>query len=161
MARRVSSAFLLLFSVLLAGCDHATKLAASLRLARARPVEIVPGWLSLRYAENRDTAFSLTSGWSADHKTFVLGIVSLAILCAVAALWWTRRTVGLAEQAAYAMILGGAAGNVADRLLRGYVIDFVHVRYWPVFNVADIAIVLGIGLLAVRSIRLSPDPAAR
>jgi signal peptidase II len=160
MARRISSAFLLLFSLLLAGCDHATKLVASYRLSGAGPVEIVPGWLSLRYAENRDTAFSLTRSWQFEHKTLLLGLVSLAVLGALGALWWKRRHEPLFEQAGYAMILGGAIGNVADRLFRGYVVDFVHLRYWPVFNVADVAVVLGIAVLALRSRSISAPRAA-
>jgi len=61
------------------------------------------------------------------------------------------RTASSTSRLAVALVAGGALGNLVDRLRFSYVVDFIHVRYWPVFNVADIAIVAGAGLLLIAS----------
>lgn len=64
-------------------------------------------------------------------------------------------------QAGWAFILGGAFGNLADRILRGYVVDFIHLKGWPIFNVADIAVVVGFGLMFLARVRRRrPTPPA-
>ncbi len=74
----------------------------------------------------------------------------------VAVAWLRRRArAGAAEHAAFAMIFAGAVGNVADRARRGFVVDFIHVEHWPVFNVADVAVVAGVLLLAIVTFRAS------
>jgi len=151
MARRLRG-LLLLFAVLLVGCDHATKLAAHTVL-QGRTVDVVPGVLDLRYAENHDTAFSLTHGLHSPYKAAFLTALAVLGVIAVALLWWRRRGTSRAQQVGYAMLLAGAVGNVADRLVRGFVIDFIHLSYWPVFNVADVLIVAGIVWLALWSYR--------
>jgi signal peptidase II len=55
--------------------------------------------------------------------------------------------------------LGGALGNLADRVARGYVVDFIHVEHWPVFNVADTWVTLGVALFVYASARAGPAPA--
>ena len=79
----------------------------------------------------------------------ILWGVELGLLLAVVQFWLTG---SLAAQAALGVALGGASGNLFDRLWRGGVVDFIDVGFWPVFNVADSAIVAG-ALLAVLSIR--------
>ncbi len=58
------------------------------------------------------------------------------------------------------LVLAGAIGNLADRLARGYVVDFIHVHHWPVWNVADAWVVLGVGALMIAAIRAAPPAAA-
>jgi signal peptidase II len=53
-------------------------------------------------------------------------------------------------------VLGGALGNMVDRIVRGYVVDFIHVKGWPIFNVADIAVVVGVGLMLLSRVRRRP-----
>jgi signal peptidase II len=67
--------------------------------------------------------------------------------------WWRRRRASTVEQTAYALIVAGAFGNALDRAFRGYVVDFIEIRHWPVFNVADVAIVAGAVLLAITMLR--------
>jgi signal peptidase II len=170
MTRTVQAAALrgalLLLVALLVGCDHATKLAAKAALEGATPLSIIPGLLDFEYAENRDTAFSLSRGWAHPAKAWLLLGLALLVLAAVLAVWWRRtapprharrglhlRKARPLEHAAFALIVGGAIGNVVDRAGHGYVVDFIHVHRWPVFNIADIAITLGallIGWTAVR-----------
>ncbi len=151
MTRRVACAFLLFVAVFLAGCDHATKVMAKTSLKGI--VTIVPGVFDLQYAENRDTAFSLLSRHGLGEHPLMLGLISSAVLVIVTAAWWRRRRAPFLEQLGYAAALGGALGNVTDRLFQGYVVDFMHLHRWPVFNVADMAVVAGVMLIAISSFR--------
>jgi signal peptidase II len=128
--------------------DRVTKLWAEAAL-RGRPsVVIIPHVLSLTYTTNSGGAFGLAqSAW----WIFALATigVSVAIILAAPRVRSTTTATGLG------LILGGALGNLTDRLfhgdvlLRGYVIDFIDIHIWPVFNLADSAIVLGALTLAV------------
>jgi signal peptidase II len=146
---------LILFTLALVGCDHATKMAAASALGRRGPVALVPGVLDLHYAENRDTAFSLLHSVHLPGKGAVLVAMSLLGLGAVVVAWWRRRSASTIEQAAYALLVAGALGNGLDRLRRGFVVDFIEIHHWPIFNVADIAVVAGAVLLAILSLRRS------
>lgn len=149
MAKRAAGWLLMFLTLGLVGCDHATKAAAQAALEHHRPLSVVPGLLDLRYAENRDTAFSLTRALHLPDKPLLLGLVSLLVLAGVLARWWQRRRAAQVEQLAYALIVAGALGNAIDRLARGYVVDFIEIHRWPVFNVADVAVVAGGLILAV------------
>jgi signal peptidase II len=135
------------------GCDHATKAVAQRALGHHPPVPIIPGALDLHYAENRDTAFSLSRVMHFPGKEALLVALAMTGLGAVAVAWWRRRRASTMEQVAYALIVAGAFGNAADRLVRGYVIDFIEIHRWPIFNVADVAIVVGVALLAIGNLR--------
>lgn len=124
-------------------CDQTTKAVAVHALGGGRIVSVVPGMLELRLAHNTGVAFSMMAGLGA----VAMALVQLAIVGAAAALWWRMRGAGARVHVAFGAILAGALANVVDRLARGAVVDFLHVRHWPIFNVADVAIVAGaIGL---------------
>jgi signal peptidase II len=161
MTRRLTCASLLGLSAALAGCDHATKHLASRELAGEKPVEIVPGLFDLRYTENHDTAFSLTRAWGTDAKPVVLAVLASTVLVALGLWWWKQRRGAPLEQVGYAFAVGGAIGNVADRIVRGYVIDFLHLELWPVFNVADVALVVGLGLVLIANRKRSGGDAGQ
>jgi signal peptidase II len=154
MAKRATRVLLLIFTAFLVGCDHATKLAVMMKLGGGDQIQIVPGALDLRYARNDDVAFSLFhhfgNGAPTFHRTALLIGVSLAVLAVVLTQWWKRRADPTrALHVGFALVVAGAAGNVIDRMMRGYVVDFIHVHMWPVFNVADVLIVAGTILLAL------------
>lgn len=152
MARTASRWLLLLTTLLLVGCDHATKVAAKDALGLGRVVTLIAGWLDLRYTENFDTAFSLTRAWHGPAKAVVLLGAAAATMVVLVAVAWSRRHRSTPhEHLAYALIFAGAIGNALDRVRCGYVIDFIHVHHWPVFNVADVLVVVGIALLALSS----------
>ncbi|MBK8213223.1 MAG: signal peptidase II [Myxococcales bacterium] len=161
MARRsLASLFVLLSLAGLVGCDHATKAAAVEKLASG-PVSLAPH-VDLVYAENHDVAFSILSHFHLTPRPFVLAIVPLLLTIALAVrLYQTRRGPRL-ERAAYVFLLAGALGNVIDRLARGFVVDFIRLPHWPVFNVADVLVVVGMVLLGAagyrRARRPDPDP---
>jgi signal peptidase II len=133
----------------LVGCDHATKLAAQAALRNRGPLPIVPGAVDLTYTENRDMAFSALSQLSLHPPAWVLAASTVAITLLVVLAWARRLRAAWPVQAGFAFICAGAIGNLVDRLAHGYVVDFVHVRFWPVFNVADALVVAGVGLLAL------------
>jgi signal peptidase II len=146
---KVSKVLPLAVVLLLVGCDHGTKHLAKAHLEGKSALELVPGVFDLRYTENTDTAFSLLGSWVGPHvrQPLLVG-VKLAVVSALVAFllarWSRLRNV---ERAGALMALAGGFGNLIDRFARGYVIDFLHLRHWPVFNVADIVITIGVALL--------------
>jgi signal peptidase II len=154
MTRRATRLLALLCLVGVIGCDHATKVTAKAALEGAQPLNLVSGVLDLRYAENRDTAFSALR-WLhiAGKEQLLLALASLGFVALLVA-WWRRRGAGRIEQAGYALVAAGAIGNIADRATRGYVVDFIHLAHWPIFNVADVAICVGAGLIALARARV-------
>lgn len=131
--------------LLMFGCDHASKRVAEATLADRGPVNLIRGLLDLRYAENHDTAFGLLHRFGIEPMPKLLLAVALFTSCVLAAVWYQRRArCTWMQHAGFALVLAGALGNVMDRALRGYVVDFIHVAHWPVFNVADILVVVGV-----------------
>jgi signal peptidase II len=152
MAQRLALTSLMIFVLALIGCDHATKVAAESRLSHSDPMALVPGVLELRYVENQDSAFSLTEKLSSRVKIPLLAVTSSLGLLAVGLLARKKlRGAGSLERIGLALLVAGAIANVVDRLRRGFVVDFIYVHHWPVFNVADILVVLGMALLAVQA----------
>jgi signal peptidase II len=151
------TACLVLLVALLSGCDHATKVAAQTALAGGGAARIYDGVLELRYAANDDTAFSVLRrlGITAHPSPILLVALASVALLGVAAAWLSRsrRDTPLVEHVGFAFVLAGALGNVVDRAVRGYVVDFIHVTHWPVFNVADVLVGMGIGLWALARLR--------
>lgn len=158
MARR-SAAFGLLFALGLLGCDVGTKELASRNLRGEEPVQVAGEVLQLRYAENRDVGFALLR--TIDEPTryqLLLACIPLVML-GLCVLWYRRRhEAPLLEHLAFGAFLAGAFGNYLDRLFRGFVVDFVALPHYPVFNVADIAIVIGVGLMLLSQRRPQPTP---
>jgi signal peptidase II len=147
MQRSPACALALLLSVAgLVGCDHATKLAAENALRDHPPVRLVPGVMDLTYTENHGVAFSALERLSLHPPAWALFVMALVATSALLAFWFRRRRAAWPEQAGFALLVAGALGNALDRVARGHVVDFIHVRFWPVFNVADILVVAG-GLL--------------
>ena len=126
---------------------------------------LIPGFVNIIHAENPGMAFSLLSTASAAVRSFVLIGLATAVLAVVVGMLW--RSVEIVERWALAMVLGGALGNLWDRMARGTVTDWVDVYYrdwhWATFNVADSAISVGAVILAVYLLvpRKSEASAAR
>lgn len=128
--------------------DQASKywIATTFRIGQSRP--IIPEVFHLTYVRNTGGAFGLFKGWV--PLLVIISLVAIFVILRIAIMQRTvspRRRLG---QVAISTILGGALGNLTDRLHLGYVIDFLDFRVWPVFNVADIAITVGVGLLIIE-----------
>jgi signal peptidase II len=132
------------------GLDRVTKILAESSLPGA-PIDLIPGAVTLRYTTNSGGAFSI--GQSAPW--FFVGVSAVvAIVILATAFRHTTRVVGVS----LGLVLGGALGNLTDRVirapgLRGPVVDFIDLHVWPVFNLADSAIVVGAILLAWVGLR--------
>jgi len=153
-ARRSRAALTLFVTALAAyGVDRITKMWAESTLPDG-PIDVVPGVLTLRFATNPGGAFSLgqRAPW------FFVGVTGVVVLIILATSFrHTSRIVG----ASLGLVLGGALGNLTDRALRGpglrgRVVDFIDFHVWPVFNLADSAIVIGAILLAVTGLKERP-----
>jgi signal peptidase II len=116
-------------------------------------VPLVDGLLSLSHVRNHGAAFGLLSDWNLPYQSLLLSLLSLAALGAIATYFVKLPDGARLPRLALALVLGGAVGNVIDRLRLGYVVDFVHVYFreyqWPDFNVADSAITIGVALLVI------------
>jgi len=126
--------------------DRITKLLVEDRLAGRPPVRLIPGVLDLNYTTNSGGAFGL--GRSAP-LVFAVATVVVALAIGVASLRLSRPSAAIA----LGLILGGALGNLTDRVVHGSgfsgsVTDFIDFQIWPVFNLADSAIVIGVIVLA-------------
>jgi signal peptidase II len=136
-------------SVVILILDQCTKLIADDLLSAHESVMLLP-FLALRKAYNYGAAFSFLGDASGWQRWFFIVLALLVI--AVLVVWLSRLPrEDLRARVALVLILGGAAGNVIDRLVYGYVIDFIDVFYgswhWPTFNIADSAISVGAFLL--------------
>ncbi|CAO5232741.1 signal peptidase II [Frankia sp. AgKG'84/4] len=150
-SRRPVVALAVTAAILLA-LDIVTKHIAVSELSGRGPVRIVPGILDLELTRNSGAAFSVAGG-----ATVILSLVALAVIAVV--VFTARRLGSVGWAAVLGALLGGALGNLVDRIfrapgpLRGHVVDFVHLHHWPIFNVADSAIVCGGVLAVVLSLR--------
>jgi signal peptidase II len=135
--------------------DLVSKLVAVRELAGREPVELLGGLLTLRLVRNPGAAFGMAQG-----LTVVLTVIAVVVVVAI--LRTARRLTSGAWAVALGMVLGGAVGNLADRLFRapapgrGHVVDFLELPRWPVFNLADSAIVLAAAAMVVLSLRGVP-----
>ncbi|MDP9242472.1 MAG: signal peptidase II [Actinomycetota bacterium] len=136
--------------------DRVSKWLVVSRLARRPPVEVIHGVLQLNYTQNSGGAFGLggSASWLFAGATIA---VSIAIVVLSARVHRSAVAVGMG------LVLGGGLGNLTDRVIRGEgfsgrVVDFIDLRVWPVFNVADACIVVGALLILFSSARRSDRP---
>jgi signal peptidase II len=143
----------ILFASSILVLDQATKWIVVARLSPDSIVPVIPGLFSLVLVENKGIAFGLLAGLSSSVAFALIILVSAAALGLVCYLLWKSEPSARRAPAALSFILGGAFGNLVDRIFRGSVVDFLdfYVRsyHWPAFNVADSAIVVGAGILAL------------
>ncbi|HXZ41434.1 MAG TPA: signal peptidase II [Terriglobales bacterium] len=143
-----------LIALLIVLLDRATKWIVAKDISLHDGIQIIPGFFRLTHVENRGAAFGLFADSPAQWKIAVLVLFSIVALVVVSALLWRNSHAMTTTGIGLALILGGAVGNLWDRLLTGRVVDFLLFyigRYqWPAFNVADSAIVCGAGLLVIE-----------
>ncbi len=133
--------------------DQGSKLAIAGSMQLYQSIPIMP-FFKLTYVHNTGAAFSFLSEAGGWQRWFFAGLA--LVISAVIAVWLTRlKKHETLLAVALALVLGGAVGNLIDRLAYGYVIDFLDVYYeswhWPAFNIADSAITLGVVLMLVES----------
>jgi signal peptidase II len=126
--------------------DQASKWLVRQSLELGRSIPVLPPVLYVTYVQNTGAAFGMFRG----HVTLFI-LLSVAVAAWIVAELRKRRGHGRATLLGLSLILGGAIGNVIDRLRFGYVVDFIDLRVWPVFNIADSAITIGVTLLLWQS----------
>ena len=145
MVRRLTGSVLTATVVLVA--DQLTKGLAETYLPRFQDgsVSIIGELLRLTYVANRGAAFGILQ-----DRTLFFVFIGLAVIGVIVVSYRYFPLNGFLLNLALGLQLGGAVGNLIDRVRYGYVVDFIDVAVWPVFNVADSAIVIGVGILAFR-----------
>lgn len=132
--------------------DQTTKAWAVRRLRFGDDLSVIPGFLNMAYAENTGVAFSMLDDHGSTGR-WGLSIVALIAGTLVIYFFWRTPRTDDRVMGALALLLAGIVGNVVDRIRLGFVVDFIDVQFgswhYPTFNVADMAIVAGAGLLII------------
>ncbi len=143
--------------------DRVTKAVIEARVSAFDVHPVIPGFFDIVHSQNRGVAFGLMNDSTSAWRTVVLIVFSAAALLLVAGLLWKASRLDRWTAAGLALVLGGAAGNLFDRILWGRVTDFLEFYigdlHWPTFNVADSCIVIGSGLLLLELLRPKRQPA--
>ena len=150
-----------LLTVAVFALDHITKWMVRTRMDLHDAIEVVPNYLRISSVRNSGVAFGLFADFQSTWKPYILAamaVVAVIVILIYSSRMPLNRTL---LQAALAITLGGIVGNFTDRVVHGFVVDFIEfhigeVFHWPTFNVADSAITIGIALLLVDSVR-HPD----
>jgi len=137
--------------------DRLTKWIIESRVSFSETYRVIPGFFDIVNSQNRGVAFGILNDSTSQWRTTLLVLASIAAVIVVSAVLWNARRIDRLFLWGLALILGGAAGNVFDRIVWGRVTDFllfyVGEYQWPAFNVADSAIVIGSGLLLLDQFR--------
>src|SRR5579864_5654454 len=154
MTRDSARAVHFLLSLLIVLLDRWSKRLVAAHIAMYSHIQVIPGFFRLTHTENTGAAFSLFADSSSHWKTTLLIAFSAVAMVIVTGLLWREIRTLTTTGVALSLILGGAIGNLWDRLARGRVVDFllfyIKQYQWPVFNLADSAIVVGAGLLVIE-----------
>ncbi len=150
--RRHTTWIVLVTAVLVLVIDQLSKAWAVSRLEGRPPIELLGTYLQLNFVRNPGAAFSLGGSSTIIVSLLAIGIVVVLLIRArgLGSVWWAVAMGGM---------VGGALGNLTDRVfrtpggLRGQVVDFIQIPYWPVFNVADMAVVCSAILMVVLAFR--------
>ncbi|NTU71744.1 MAG: signal peptidase II [Coriobacteriia bacterium] len=153
MLKRPGRLFLALSLVILV-LDQVAKWVVRSNMLEGRSIPLVPGALNLLFVQNVGAAFGLLPGF---QPVFIA--TSVFVLLIVAGFWFKTRPSHPLVVVALALVSAGALGNLIDRAVLGSVTDFLEFAFveFPVFNIADMAIVSGVALLALWIVFLMPD----
>jgi len=151
MTRKHPFRFLLITALVII-IDQATKIAARHFLTLHEPVQVIGDFFCLTLVQNHGAAFSMSLGSDVFNRIFFSSITFVMIFVI---LWMLKRSKHVLEQLSFSMIVGGAVGNLIDRLFVGSVTDFLDFDFfdftglerWPVFNIADSSIVVAVVIL--------------
>jgi signal peptidase II len=154
MTKTVARTVYLLIALIVVLLDRWTKYIVARRIVLYSHIQVIPGFFRITHTENTGAAFSLFADSNAPWKTDMLIAFSVLALVVVSVLLWKNHHAHILTGVGLSLILGGAIGNLWDRVVSGRVVDFLLFyigRYqWPVFNLADSAIVVGAALLVLE-----------
>ncbi len=138
--------------------DHLTKWLVAARMDLHDAIELIPNLLRFSYVQNSGVAFGLFARSQSVWKPYLLAamaVVAVAVILVYSSRMPSNRVL---LQVALAITMGGILGNFTDRVVHGFVVDFIEFHYkelfyWPTFNVADSAISIGIALLLIDTVK--------
>ena len=147
----------LVFVLLVIALDRFTKIWAVSHLYMNNNIVIIKGFFELSYLENRGAAWGILQ-----NQTIFLVVISLIIILGIVGFYIKYRPKSLMLRLSLSLIIGGALGNMYDRVFNKFVIDFIYFHYknvysFPTFNVADMSVVVGTFLLAIYILRNEKD----
>src|SRR5258707_6035529 len=149
-----------LIAVLVIALDRISKSTIAHQLSLHDSIQVIPGFFRIIHTENRGAAFGLFADSPSEWKVGLLILFSLIALLIVSAMLWRNSHSLTTTGIGLALILGGAIGNLWDRVVSGHVVDFllfyVGQYQWPALNVAVSAIVVGAGLLGFEILFTKP-----
>lgn len=136
--------------------DRLTKIWAVNTLSSGKVIDIIKGYFDFSYVENRGAAFGILQG-----NTILLGIISLVFLAYLLFLFFKSKSPSKLYKVSLGLIISGALGNLYDRFIYKYVVDFIHFHWqetyhFPTFNIADMAVVVGTFLLLAYYFFIEP-----
>lgn len=143
---------LILISSCIMALDQFTKFLVQSRMNFGSSIVVIKGLLDISYVTNDGAAFGLFRGW---NPIFIM-VTFIAIVFIF--VYYRQFKDDLWMRIALGFLLGGAVGNLIDRIRINQVIDFINFRWWPSFNVADISVCIGAGMLLIRIIRDEGKP---
>ena len=140
----------ILIVIILVALDQLFKFLATQYLSVIAPVTVIPNFLGLNYLHNYGAGFSILSG----KVNFLIIITSVALVAVALAILMNKFDTKF-EEFCFVLILAGGVGNLIDRALNGYVVDYLEFLFieFPVFNFADILICCGVGLYMIYTIK--------
>lgn len=124
--------------------DQATKYIAYVYLQPQNTIPIINKFFYLTYLENKGAAFGILK-----DKTWLLTVITVVVLITAASYVYYNHKMNRTAKVSVALIIAGATGNLIDRVRLGFVIDFFDFSVWPIFNIADISVVLGAIVLSL------------
>lgn len=158
--------FLLVAAILISSvaCDQVTKIAATDSLSQRAPISMLGDTVRLHYAENTGAMLSMGADMSSGARTWIFQVGVFAVLLGLLIFTMVQKRLDKAQIVALSLIVGGGIGNLIDRVFNGgAVVDFMNIGIGGlrtgIFNVADVAIMAGIGVILVHSlvVRSPPD----
>lgn len=134
--------------------DQIAKVLVTTNIGPTDCFHIIPGLFDFVYVKNTGAAFSILSG-----NTAFLGIISVLFCIGVIIFWYIKKPTDKLFCLALTLLFAGALGNAIDRIIRGFVVDFIATAFitFPVFNIADIAITVGAALLIIYMLFFDKD----
>jgi signal peptidase II len=144
-------------AALVLAADRLTKWIVETRVSAMDTIRVIPGFFDIVHSQNRGVAFGMFNDSTNEWRTTALIVLSCAAVVFISVMLWRPEKLDRWSRLGLSLILGGAAGNVFDRILWGRVTDFLEFYvgeyHWPTFNLADSAIVIGSGLLILEMLR--------
>lgn len=155
---RIPALLALAVATMVVLCDQATKRIVAGTMGLHETIEVLPGFLNITYVRNRGATFGIFSQHGQGITQYLLILTSLAAICFLVWIWVKERPSSIKDTGPLGLILGGAVGNLFDRVREGEVVDFLDFHlgpyHWPAFNLADSAVTVGIFLFVLRLIRV-------